>query len=154
MSKISQNQDFNVNRAYFFYFVTWISLIIWSLLVVFTNIFGNKISASRSAPASVPALGPSRPPEKFQFFFTEFQEYHLWFQIFLPKNIREYHQKGPNKQWNPGHKIKKICVVSIEIPLWWYFCQKCSCSHCILNVIYCTKILMYSYPVQCFGGMY
>ena len=26
-------------------------------------------------------------------------------------------------QWNPGHKIKKICAVSLEIPLWWFLCQ-------------------------------
>ena len=43
LSKISPKQDFNVNRAYFFYFMTWISCFICSLLVVFTKIFGKKI---------------------------------------------------------------------------------------------------------------
>ena len=43
LSKISPKQDFNVNRAYFFNFMNWISCIIWSLLVVFTKIFGQKI---------------------------------------------------------------------------------------------------------------
>jgi len=68
---------------------------------------------------------------------------------FSCENIREYHWNHQKYQWIPGHKIKKICVVSIEIPLWWYFCQKCSFTHCILNVITnCTKILMFSYLAQ------
>ena len=61
------------------------------------------------------------------------------FQFILPK-YPWIPLKSSKNQWNPGHKIKKICVVSIEIPLWWYFGQKCSCSHCILNVIYLLYI--------------
>ena len=87
-------------------------------------------SGGRLGPrAGAEARGPSRPTEKFQFFFSEFHEYHLWFSNFVAKNIREYHQKWPNNQWNPGHKIKKICAVSIEILLWWYFGQKYSFVH-------------------------
>ena len=63
LSKISPKQDFNRNRAYFFYFVTWISLIIWSLLVVFTNIFGKKILSAERRPE-----GPADRPKSFKFF--------------------------------------------------------------------------------------
>ena len=59
---------------------------------------GPERSAKRGAEAGAEARGPSRPSEKFQLFFTEFHEYHLWFSNFLAKNIREYHQKSPNNQ--------------------------------------------------------
>ena len=42
MAKISPMLDFNGNRVYFFYFVTWISLIFWTFLVVFTTILARK----------------------------------------------------------------------------------------------------------------
>ena len=74
--------------------------------------------------------GPAGRPKSFNFFFTEFHEYH---------------QKGPNNTWNPGHKIKKICAVYIEILLWWYFGQKYSL--CIIRSI--TNLTM---TWQCFLG--
>ena len=42
LTKISPKQDFMVNHAYFFYFVTWISLIFLMVSGVFTDIFGSK----------------------------------------------------------------------------------------------------------------
>ena len=45
---------------------------------------------------------------------------------FCCQNIREYPWNDQKNQWNPGRKIKKICVVYIEILLWWYFAQEYS----------------------------
>ena len=101
LSKISPKQDFIWDRAYFFIFVA-------------------------PTTAAAATKSPAGCPSSFNFFFLAFHEYHLWFSNFVAKNIREYHQKWPNNQWNPGHKIKKICAVSIEILLWWYFGQKYS----------------------------
>ena len=42
LSKISPKRDFNVNHAYFFYFVTWISLIFLMVSVVFMDILVGK----------------------------------------------------------------------------------------------------------------
>ena len=53
------------------------------------------------------------------------------FQFFLPK-YPWIPLKSSKNQWNPGHKIKKICVVFIEIPLWWYLGQEYSCALCVL----------------------
>ena len=39
LAKISPKRDFNGNHAYFFYFVTWYSLIFLMVSVVFTDIF-------------------------------------------------------------------------------------------------------------------
>jgi len=43
LAKISPKRDFNGNHAYFFYFVTWYSLIFLMIPVVFTDIFAGKI---------------------------------------------------------------------------------------------------------------
>ena len=104
------------------------------------NFSGTPLGPRTWAEAGAKARGPRVAPERFQFFFVRFHEYHPRFSILSCENIREYHWKHQKYQWIPGHKIKKICVVSIEIPLWWYFGQKCSCSHCILNVIYLLYI--------------
>ena len=41
------------------------------------------------------------------------------FKFLLAINIREYPWNHQKNQWNPCHKIKKICVVYHEILLWW-----------------------------------
>ena len=43
LAKISTKRDFNVNHAYFFYFVTWISLIFLMVSGVFKDILAAKI---------------------------------------------------------------------------------------------------------------
>ena len=114
LTKISPKQDFMVNHAYFFYFVTWISLIFLMLSGVFTDIFWEqkienlgwyswnqtkKIETSRAprwalgppfvASLLSPALGPSGVPEKFQFIFLSGFMKPPKVSIFAPKNIRE-----------------------------------------------------------------
>ena len=68
---------------------------------------------------------------------------------FYGQNIREYHQKLQKKSWNPGHKIKKICAVYIEILLWWYFGQEYSL--CIFRFIK-DLIMTWHYFRHCFWG--
>ena len=66
---------------------------------------------------------------------------------FYRQNLREYRQKFQKKWWNPGHKIKKICAVSIEIFLWWYLGQEYSCSHCYplsIHIYLCVLAFKFS----------
>ena len=42
LAQISPMLDINKNPVYFFIFVTWYSLIFWTVLVIFTNTFGSK----------------------------------------------------------------------------------------------------------------
>ena len=95
---------------------------------------------------SAPALGPNQEPNTsgFNFLIFEFREYHLRQEPntldfnFLILVSHEYHlrfssfhvkifvntiQNFLTTQWNPGHKIKKICAVFIEIPHWWFFAK-------------------------------
>ena len=99
-----------VNHAYFFYFVTWISLIFLIVPGVFTDILGSKklktlggihetrqkkIETSRAprwalgppfvASLLSPALGPSGVPEKFQFIFLSGFMKPPKVSIFAPK---------------------------------------------------------------------
>ena len=112
------------------------------------NLSGAPLGPRAGAEAGAEARGPSGVPERFQFFLCQVSWIPPKVFNFSCQNIREYQWNHQKYQWNPGHKIKKICVVFIEIPFWWYFCQKCGGCHCILNVINCTKILMYWYQVQ------
>ena len=98
---------------------------------------GSRAGVEREALRSGPRAQPVARKVSI-YFFTEFHEYHLWFSNFVAKNFREYHPKWPNNTWNPGHKIKKICAVYIEILLWWYFGQEYSL--CIFRFI--TDLIM------------
>ena len=88
LAKILPKRDFNANHAYFFYFVTWYSLIFLMVSVVFTDIFRrikfkpwvvfmkpnkkknwNLWGTPLGPRASAPALGPSGVPQRFQFIF-------------------------------------------------------------------------------------
>ena len=109
--------DFNKNPAYFFIFVTWYSLIFWTVLVVFTNTFDSKscnhggihevrqkkaettwasgwalgppLRPPLRASRSAPALGPNQMPKWFQLIFLPNFMKPPWFQDLLPKSIRE-----------------------------------------------------------------
>ena len=114
MAKISPKQDFMVNHAYFFYFVTWISLIFLIVPGVFTDILGSKklktlggIHETRkkklkllghparpsglrsSLRSSLRPSGPAGCPRSFNLFFCLVSWNHPRFQFLLPKNIRE-----------------------------------------------------------------
>ena len=107
LSQISPMLDFNKNPAYFFIFVTWYSLIFWTVLVVFTNTFGskswnhggihevrqkkswNQLGICLGPRASAPALGPKQIPNWFQLIFLPNFMKPPWFQDLLPKSIRE-----------------------------------------------------------------
>ena len=95
---------------------------------------GPQASAPASAPREARGGGRSwglRAQSRHQMGFNIFLIFRFsWIPPkvfkFSCKNIREYHQKFPKNEWNPGLKIKKIRAVYIEIPLWWYFGQKYS----------------------------
>ena len=132
MSKISPKQDFNKNRAYFFIFVTWISLIFFEIFGGIHVYFGNKswtqggihevqkknwnhlgirLGPRTVAPTFAPRLttvrGPSRMPKWFQIIlFLHFMK-PPWFQDLLPKYPWN-HQKFQKKSMKPGHKKKKM----------------------------------------------
>ena len=98
------------------------------------NLWGTMLGPRAGAEGEARSGGRSGGPraqrcasEVSIYFFVRIHEYHPRFSILSSENIREYHWNHQKYQWIPGHKIKKICVVFIEIPLWWYFCQKCSC---------------------------
>ena len=118
LTKILPMLRFNENRVYFFYFVTWISMIFWTVLVVFTTILVRKSwkpkwyswSAKKkkiettwppgwargpewSAKRSAPALQPSRVAKWFKFFFCTSWIPH-WFSRFSDQNRRDYLQDG------------------------------------------------------------
>ena len=57
----------------------------------------------------------------FNFLIFGSHEYHPRFSSFSCQNIGEYHKNFQTTQWNPGHKIKKICAVFIETQHWWFF---------------------------------
>ena len=107
LSKISPKSDFIRNHSYFFYFLTWISLIFLEILVGIHESFGRKIwnfggthevRKKKIETHLAPRLGPRASAPAF----------------------------ASRSQWNPGQKIKKICAVYVEIPFWWIFCQKYS----------------------------
>ena len=111
LAKISPMLRFNANRVYFFYFVTWISMIFWTILVVFTTILARQswkpkwyswsakkkknettwwlgwaLGPSLHFSRSAPALEPSRVAKWFQFFFfLHFMNTNMVFKIFWTK---------------------------------------------------------------------
>ena len=108
---LSPKQDFMVNHAYFFNFVTWISLIFLMVSGVFTDIYceqklenlgwyswnqtknsGNSGVGFRAGGLSIGA-GRGRHREiqshSFNFFFCLVSWNHQRFQFLLPINIRE-----------------------------------------------------------------
>ena len=61
------------------------------------------LGRSRSGRTYAPALGPSRSPERFHFFFHEDLWNHLWFQAIKTRETT----KSDQKSTNPCHKKKK-----------------------------------------------
>ena len=105
----------------------------------FTDIFGSKnwnlgwFHETRQKN-KLKLLGHPAGPREVSIFFCLVS----WiptkvFNFLLPKNIREYPWNHQKNQWNPGHKIKKICVVYHEILLWWYFGQEYSYYNLIIQ---------------------
>ena len=83
-------------------------------------------SAPREARGGGRSWGP-RAQSRHQMGFNVF----LIFRIsWIPPKVFKFSCKifvnTTKNEWNPGHKIKKIRAVYIEIPLWWYFGQKYS----------------------------
>ena len=122
------------------------------------------INEKREAKAGAEARGPSQEPNTsgFNFLIFEFREYHLrqepntWGFNFLILVSHEYHlrfssfhvkifvntrQNFLTTQWNPGHKIKKICVVFIEIQHWWFFAKNTAVT--FYNVLITNSVVHY-----------
>ena len=101
LAKISPKQDFMVNHAYFFYFVTWISLIFLMVSGVFTDIYCEQ---------KIENLGwyswnQTKKIETFNLFFCLVSWNHPRFQFLLPK-ISVKPLKPSKKSMKPGHKKK------------------------------------------------
>ena len=65
----------------------------------------------------------SRIPQVLIFWFSSFMNTTKGFQAFHVKIVVNTIKNFQKSQWNPGHKIKKICAVFIEIPHWWFFAK-------------------------------
>ena len=81
---------------------------------------------------------PSEVSEKFDFFWSGFMNTTKDSQFFTPK-ISVYTPETIKKSMksrshNPGHNIKKVCVVHHEILLWWYFCRAYSYNNLIKSL--------------------
>ena len=119
LAKISPMLRFNENRVYLFYFVTWISVIFWTVLLVSRRFWSENLETkvvSWSAKKQIETTWPpgwARGPERSAFFFSCTSWIPLWFSRFSDQNRREYHQDGSKNHWNPSYKIKKIDTVSI-----------------------------------------
>ena len=125
LAKISPKQDFMVNHAYFFYFVTWISLIFLMVSGVFTDIYceqklenlgwyswnqtKNSWNSGVGFRAGGLSIGAGRGrhreihSQSFNFFFCLVSWNHQRFQFSLPINIRET-PEIMKKSVKPGHK--------------------------------------------------
>ena len=126
--------------------------------------------AANPAGVSAPALGPNQEPNTsgFNFLIFEFREYHVrqepntWGFNFLILVSHEYHLRfssfhvkifvntRPNfltTQWNPGHKIKKICAVFIEIPHWWFFAKNTA----VTSVYSYKRFFLFESYMNCFS---
>ena len=139
LPKKSPMRDFIINRAYFFYFVTWISLSCQEIFDGIHHYFDTKnlktlggIHETRksknwnqrySAPGwalgpplrasrSAPALGPSQEPKPLVsiYLIFEFRETTKGFK-FSCQNSRETIKNFLTSQWN--QVTKKKCAVSI-----------------------------------------
>ena len=131
LTKISPKQDFMVNHAYFFYFVTWISLIFLMISGVFTDIFWEqKIEnlgwyswnqTKKNWNFSGTPLGPRASVRRFAafsgpraqrgarevsiYFFVWFHETTQGFN-FCSQKISVKPLKPSKKSMKPGHKKK------------------------------------------------
>ena len=131
LAKISPMLRFNENRVYFFYFVTWISMIFWTVLVVFTTILVRKswkpkwyswsAKKKKLKPLGHPAglegrsgalrapLRPSSPagwPSGFNLFLFCTSWNHFGFKI-SDQNRRETTKTIQKNHWNQVTKKKK-----------------------------------------------
>ena len=81
-------------------------------------------SVGRLGPrASAPALGPSRPPEKFQFIFLPSFMKPPMVSNFVAKKYSWNHQKWPNNQWNQvTKKNARFPFKTLIILVLSYFC--------------------------------
>ena len=144
-----------LNRNHAFFFCDLVSLIFLMVSVVSRIFLAGKIETlggfmkpdkKINWNLSGAALGPRAQRGAWEvsiFFLSGFMNTTQGFQFILPK-YPWIPLKPSKNQWNPGHKIKKICVVYIEIPLWWYFGQKYSFNYQSVNLFQIRiKLLMY-----------
>ena len=91
------------------------------------------------------------------FLILVSHEYHLRFSSFHVKIFVNTIQNFLTTQWNPGHKIKKICAVFIEIPHWWFFAKNTaaafynvlitnSVAHCLGR--FQSSYFIFNHPLQ------
>ena len=95
--KKSPMRDFNKNRAYFFYFVTWISLSCLEILYGIHQYFDMKNLKTLGGIHVTPKSKKMRAKYLVQFLDLVSHEYHSRFSSFSCQNISEYHTKFPKK---------------------------------------------------------
>ena len=157
--KKSAIRHFIINRAYFFvlwpgfHWLAWKFLMVltaistwktWKPLVVFIKLGRREAPRGRSrcAAAAKKAFheyhlwSRSRIPQVLIFLFSSFMNTTKGFQVFHVEIVVNTIKNFQTSQWNPGHKIKKICAVYNEMTYCWFFAKNAAARVHSYGVIY------------------
>ena len=95
-----------------------------------TAVEGSKRPTARAAARGRPKkrfmntiYGPGAIPQVLIFWFSSFMNTTKGFQIFHVEIVVNTVKNFQTSQWNPCHKIKKICVVYNEMTYCWFFAK-------------------------------